>query len=236
MIRLEKISKSFGKEQVLKNVSFEFNTKQVTVVLGPSGSGKSTLLRCVKFLEKSDLGIIYINNKQVVSERDKLLNKIGLVFQNFNLFPNMNVLENIIYAARINKSCPEDELLHRANDLLEQFLLLNKAQSSIKELSGGQKQRVAIARALMLEPELLLFDEPTSALDQETKFELAKLVQKLKTHMGILIVTHDIRFAKMLADRIIFMDQGQILSDQSAQEFFLQPTSHRAKLFMEQEV
>jgi polar amino acid transport system ATP-binding protein len=235
MIKIENLVKKLGKDTVLKNVSFELDGNQTTVVLGPSGSGKTTLLRCMKYLEKADSGHVYIDNTKVSSDKDQLLDKIGLVFQSFNLFPHLNVIENLTYAPSFKPEANKIELLEQTRELLAQFSLSNKEFSKPKDLSGGQKQRVAIARALMMKPELLLFDEPTSALDQETTFELIKILRNLKNHMAIFIVTHEIRFARALADRIIFMDQGQILCDQVASEFFDEPNSHRAKLFMEQE-
>jgi ABC-type polar amino acid transport system ATPase subunit len=233
MIKIKNLSKNFGKEVALKNISLEIDKSQTTVVLGPSGSGKSTLLRCIKFLEDCYKGSIFINSKEIKSAGDPLLEKIGLVFQNFNLFPHFSVMENLTYAPSLKLD--KTELNNIANDLLAQFSLQNKANAKPKSLSGGQKQRVAIARALMMKPDILLFDEPTSALDQETTFELVKILKNLKHNMGICIVTHEIRFAKALADRVIFMDHGQVLCDQEASDFFKEPESHRAKLFMEQE-
>jgi ABC-type polar amino acid transport system ATPase subunit len=235
MIKVEKLSKKFDNDTVLKKVSFELSGKQTAVVLGPSGSGKSTLLRCMKYLEVPTSGAIFINKQKVSSDKDALLSKIGLVFQNFNLFPHFSVIENLTYAASFQQGLTQTQLIEKAKNLLAQFSLSNKEFAKPKDLSGGQKQRIAIARALMMEPELLLFDEPTSALDQETTAELIKILLKLKGSMSILIVTHELRFAKALADRIIFMDQGQVLCDQTALEFFEEPNSHRAKLFMEQE-
>ncbi len=235
MIKLSNICKTFGQNQILSNISLELSRQQLCVILGPSGSGKSTLLRCINFLEQPSSGQVHIFEKLISSPLDSALQKIGFVFQNFNLFPHMNVVENITYAAKIAKLASEQEINFKANALLGQFLLTSKAIARPKELSGGQKQRVAIARALILDPEFILFDEPTSALDQENKFELIKNLQKIKSNMGIVIVTHDIKFAKALADRIIFIDKGQVLCDQPAVDFFKSPSSLRAQLFMEQE-
>jgi len=235
MITIKNLSKTFGKETALKNISLKISKDQTTVVLGPSGSGKSTLLRCMKFLETCDKGAIFIDQDEIKSASDPLLEKIGMVFQSFNLFPHFSVMQNLTYAPSLKEKYQHDKTNEAANNLLKQFALLNKAEAKPRELSGGQKQRVAIARALMMNPEVLLFDEPTSALDQETVFELIKTLKNLKNDMAIFIVTHEIRFAKALADRIIFMDHGQILCDQKAEEFFKEPESYRAKLFMEQE-
>jgi polar amino acid transport system ATP-binding protein len=235
MIKIENLSKKFAKEIVLKNISFELIKNQTTVILGPSGSGKSTLLRCIKFLETITSGGIYISGQMIKNQHDPLLNKVGLVFQNFNLFPHLNVRENLLYATSFIADWPKEAKLRLSEELLIEFALLSKSLSMPKDLSGGQKQRVAIARALMMRPDILLFDEPTSALDQETTFGLVKFLQKLRKDISLLIVTHDMKFARMLADRIIFMDHGQILCDQTSSDFFLEPDSHRARLFMEQE-
>jgi polar amino acid transport system ATP-binding protein len=233
MIKIENLSKKFAKDIVLKKISFQLERNNITVILGPSGSGKSTLLRCIKHLETLTSGGIYFNDIKIVSDQDRILHKIGLIFQNFNLFPHLNVLKNLTYAPSVNAKFNSQSLDDKARELLQQFLLLNKIYAKPKDLSGGQKQRVAIARALMMEPEVLLFDEPTSALDQETTTELIKIITMLKKQMTILIVTHELKFAKAVADRIIFMDHGQILCNQAAADFFQEPESHRARLFIE---
>jgi ABC-type polar amino acid transport system ATPase subunit len=232
MIRVENLSKMSVKDIILKKISFQIENNDVVVILGPSGGGKSTLLRCIKGIEQLTSGSIYINDHKIISDKDPALYKIGLIFQNFNLFPHLNVLENLIYAPSICAKLSKQDLNQKAIDLLQKFSLLNKTSSKPKDLSGGQKQRVAIARALMMEPEALLFDEPTSALDQETIVDLIKIIKNLK-NQTILIVTHELKFAKAVADRVIFMDRGQILCDQDAAGFFQEPNSHRAKLFME---
>lgn len=236
MIEIKNISKKFGVETILKDISFKINPNQTTIILGPSGGGKSTLLRCIKFLDIPNQGHIYVDEQKITSDTDPLLFKVGLVFQNFNLFPHLSVTENLTYAASFLPNSSRQEVFDMAKELLTQFGLLNKSSFKPKSLSGGQKQRVAIARALMMRPEILLFDEPTSALDQESTFELIKFLQKLGQKMSLLIVTHDIKFAKMLADRVIFVDRGLVLCDQPADEFFSKPDSYRAKLFMEQNI
>jgi len=229
MIRIENLSKKFGDQVALKDISLTFEKGKTTVILGPSGSGKSTLLRCIKKLEQIDSGKIYLHDKEITKE--KQLSKIGLVFQNFNLFPHFTVLENLTYAPKLFH--PKVKLITKAKDLLLNLGLSNKINVKPKELSGGQKQRVAIARALMLDPEILLFDEPTSALDRESTSLLIKIICELKSSITMLIVSHEISFAKAVADRIIFMEQGMALCHQDIQEFFEDPESHRARLFLE---
>jgi len=229
MIKIENLSKKFGDLVVLKEISLAFETGKTTVILGPSGSGKSTLLRCIKKLDQVDSGKIYLHDKEVTKE--KRLSKIGLVFQNFNLFPHFTVLENLIYAPKLLHSKTNPKI--KAKELLLKLGLSNKANVKPKELSGGQKQRVAIARALMLEPEILLFDEPTSALDRESTALLIKIICELKSSITMLIVSHEISFAKAVADKIIFMEQGMALCYQDKEEFFADPDSHRARLFLE---
>jgi ABC-type polar amino acid transport system ATPase subunit len=235
MITIDKLGKRFAGQQVLKNISLEIKQGERVALIGPSGSGKSTLLRCMKFLDKPDQGKIYINSKKINSHTDAALSRVGLVFQNYNLFAHMSVHENLTYAASFKEGISPQKVTQMAYDLLMQFDLLNKANQKPKNLSGGQKQRVAIARALMLAPDILLFDEPTAALDQESTLKLIKLLEKLEKQMTILVVTHELRFAQKIAERIIFMDHGQILCDQEASGFFFEPKSWRAKLFLEQE-
>ncbi|AVP87226.1 glutamine ABC transporter ATP-binding protein GlnQ [Candidatus Phycorickettsia trachydisci] len=229
MIRIENLSKKFGDQVALKDISLTFEEGKTTVILGPSGSGKSTLLRCIKKLEQIDSGKMYLHGKEITKE--KQLSKIGLVFQNFNLFPHFTVLENLTYAPRLLN--PKAKLITKAKDLLLNLGLSNKINAKPKELSGGQKQRVAIARALMLDPEILLFDEPTSALDRESTALLIKIICELKSSITMLIVSHEISFARAVADRIIFMEQGMALCHQDIQGFFEDPDSHRARLFLE---
>lgn len=236
MIKVENLSKKIAQDIILKKISFQIQRNNVVVILGPSGSGKSMLLRCIKHIDSPTSGSVYFNEHKITSSQDVRLRKIGLIFQNFNLFPHLSVLENLTYAPSVCSNAQQQNLNQnlnqKAQDLLEQFSILNKANSKPKDLSGGQKQRVAIARALMMETEVLLFDEPTSALDRETTAEFIKIIKTLQNQI-ILIVTHELRFAKAVADRVIFMDRGQILCDQSAASFFQEPDSHRARLFME---
>ncbi len=232
MIKVENLSKKIAKDIILKKISFQMQRNNVVVILGPSGSGKSMLLRCIKHIDSPTSGSVYFNEHKITSSQDVKLRKIGLIFQNFNLFPHLSVLENLTYAPSVCGKSDKQNLSQKAQDLLEKFSILNKANSKPKDLSGGQKQRVAIARALMMETEVLLFDEPTSALDRETTAEFIKIIKALQNQI-ILIVTHELRFAKEVADRVIFIDRGQILCDQDAACFFQEPDSHRARLFME---
>lgn len=229
MIRIENLSKKFGDLVVLKDISLTFEEGKTTVILGPSGSGKSTLLRCIRKLEQIDSGKIYLHDKEIT--KTKQLSKIGLVFQNFNLFPHFTVLENLIYAPKLLH--PKAKLITKAKELLLKLGLSSKVNAKPKELSGGQKQRVAIARALMLDPEILLFDEPTSALDRESTALLIKIIYELKSTITMLIVSHEISFAKEVGDKIVFMEQGMTLCHQDKEEFFGDPDSHRARLFLE---
>lgn len=229
MIRIKNLSKKFGDLVVLKNISLNFKEGSTTVILGPSGSGKSTLLRCIKKLEPIDSGKIYLRDEEIIKSQQ--LSKIGLVFQNFNLFPHLTVLENLIYAPKL--LYPKEKIITKAKELLFKLGLSSKESFKPKELSGGQKQRVAIARSLMLDPEILLFDEPTSALDKESTALLIKIIFELKSTITMLIVSHEISFAKEIGDKIVFMEQGIALCHQDKGEFFEDPDSHRAKLFLE---
>ena len=204
------------------------------VIIGASGSGKSTLIRCINNLENPTTGSVLIDGKKLTRRnRGKLCFKIGMVFQQFNLFPHMSVLENLTYGPinviKANKKQSEE----KATLLLKQFGILEKIYSYPMDLSGGQKQRVAIVRALMMDPEVMLFDEPTSALDPEVVKDIIEIISQLKNQMTMIVITHHIKFAKIIADRIIFMDQGKVLADQPADEFFEKPNSHRARLFLQ---
>lgn len=235
MIKLENVTKTFDDgHDAIKNINLTFDKKETVVVIGASGSGKSTLLRCINNLENPTSGNVWINNTKLTRRnRSKLCFKIGMVFQQFNLFPHMSVLENLIYSPlnvlRKNKLDIND----KANKLLEKFGILEKANSMPRDLSGGQKQRVAICRALMMDPEIMLFDEPTSALDPEIVKDIIQIIDDLKHQMHMIVITHHIKFARVIADRIIFMDKGLVLADQPADEFFSKPNSHRARLFLE---
>lgn len=234
MIIFDKISKNYDKISAIKDINLEFKKKETTAIIGSSGSGKSTLLRIINGLEIPTTGNLIINGKKLtVRNRRKICLKIGMVFQGFNLFPHFSVRENLIYAP-INVLGMKLELATaKAKELLQQFGLTQKSTSFPVNLSGGQKQRVAICRALMMEPEIMLFDEPTSALDPENIKDIIEIISLLKNQMTMIVVTHHLKFAKAIADKIIFMDHGQVLADQSASEFFVKPKSHRARLFLE---
>ena len=233
MIKLEKITKKYIDNYALKDVSLDISAGEVIAIIGSSGSGKSTLLRCINQLELPTSGNIYIDNEKFSSKTcRKLRSKIGMVFQNFNLFPHLTVLENLVYAPITVSNVVRDSAVASAKEILEKFSLKHKLLARISELSGGQKQRIAICRALMLKPQIMLFDEPTSALDPEVIKDIIEAILLLKGQMTMIIVTHHLKFAKAIADRIIFLDHGLILADQKAENFFERPTSHRARLFL----
>lgn len=234
MIRLEQISKKYDKNFALKDVTISFNVGETVAVIGPSGSGKSTLLRCINRLEEPSSGLIYIGEEKLTARnRRKLCLKIGMVFQSFNLFPHMNVRDNLIYGPINILDMNKNEAEEKAKQLLEKFGLKEKLLSMPSNLSGGQKQRAAICRALMMDPKIMLFDEPTSALDPEVIKDIIEAINILKTQMTMIVVTHHIKFAKAIADRVVFMDHGQILCDQPTIEFLKKPKSHRARIFLE---
>ncbi|SPR06502.1 ABC transporter ATP-binding protein [Orientia tsutsugamushi str. Gilliam] len=234
VIKLKDVSKKFDKFSALYKVNFELFKNEAAIILGPSGSGKSTILRCICQLENISSGEIFINGQQInQSNKKELLSRVGIVFQHFNLFPHFTVLKNLIYAAQIVFKMSAQNAIMKADELLLSFGLESKKNDMPSKLSGGQKQRVAICRALMMNPEVMLFDEPTSALDPESVMEVVNTIAKLKHSMTIVVVTHNIAFAKVIADRIIFMDKGQVLACQLAQDFFKNPKSHRARLFLE---
>ncbi|MDO4288601.1 MAG: amino acid ABC transporter ATP-binding protein [Eubacterium sp.] len=246
MVKLVDVKKSFGKLEVLKGVNFEVEPGEVVCILGPSGSGKSTMLRCLNRLERITDGEIYIldelmdkrkNGKDAASiAPDKLQNlccDLGMVFQNFNLFPHLTVLENITIAPRIVRKADPAEADKKAIELLKMVGLEDKKDEYPVRLSGGQQQRVAIARALAMEPQIMLFDEPTSALDPELVGEVLATMKKLAQEgMTMLIVTHEIGFAREVADRVIFMDGGVICEQGTPQEVILNPKEERTKSFL----
>ena len=233
MIILENVVKQFNDNIAIKNINLTFDKKETTVIIGSSGSGKSTLLRCINNLENPTSGSVIINGKKLTKRnRSKLCFKIGMVFQQFNLFPHMSVIENLCYGPLNVLHTNKDDTFDKAKKLLDKFGILKKADSSPSGLSGGEKQRVAICRALMMDPETMLFDEPTSALDPEIVKDIIEIIINLKEQMQMIVITHHIKFAKIIADRIIFMDKGLVLADQPAVEFFNKPNSHRAKLFL----
>ncbi|WP_064428971.1 amino acid ABC transporter ATP-binding protein [Rickettsia sp. Tenjiku01] len=234
MIILEKVCKRYGKNYAIKNIDLSFTTKETTVIIGPSGSGKTTLLRILNNLEEPSSGTFLVDGKKLLlKDRRKLLLKVGMVFQNFNLFPHLTVGENLIYTPVNVLNLPKEQAISMAKELLAKFKLTQKFDSYPASLSGGQKQRTAIARALMMKPKILLFDEPTSALDPENIKDVIENINLLKAQMSMVVVTHHLKFAKLIADRVIFMDQGQILANQPAEDFFNKPASHRARLFLE---
>ncbi|WP_368975840.1 amino acid ABC transporter ATP-binding protein [Caldifermentibacillus hisashii] len=236
MIKVEQITKVFGKNPVLKNISTTIHQGEVVTIIGPSGSGKSTFLRCLNLLEKPTEGKIYIKDQEITNPKVNILEvrkHIGMVFQQFNLFPHMTVLENVTYAPQKVKKLAKGEVEKNAKDLLAKVGLSDKVDSYPSQLSGGQKQRVAIARALAMEPEIMLFDEPTSALDPEMVKEVLDVIKDLaETGMTMVIVTHEMNFAKEVADRVIFIDDGAILEDAEPHQFFNAPKSERAKDFL----
>jgi len=236
VIKVEQITKVLGKNTVLKNISTAIHQGEVVAIIGPSGSGKSTFLRCLNLLEKPTEGKIYIKDQEITNPKVNILEvrkHIGMVFQQFNLFPHMTVLENVTYAPQKVKKLAKGEVEKNAKDLLAKVGLSDKVDSYPSQLSGGQKQRVAIARALAMEPEIMLFDEPTSALDPEMVKEVLDVIKDLaETGMTMVIVTHEMNFAKEVADRVIFIDDGVILEDAEPHQFFNAPKSERAKDFL----
>lgn len=234
MIDVNSLKKRFGSNEVLKGITTKINKGEVIAVIGPSGSGKSTFLRCLNLLEKHDEGSIKIEGSDISSMEVHLRKKVGMVFQHFNLFPHLTVLENVTFAPqqvlRIGKKEAEKDAL----ELLSAVGLSDKANSYPSNLSGGQKQRVAIARALAMKPEVMLFDEPTSALDPEMVKEVLQVMKNLvKTGMTMVIVTHEMGFAKEVSDRVLFMDDGRLVEDQDPAIFFENPRTERAKAFLE---
>ena len=233
MIVLEKVSKKFDDHLALQDINITLDKRETVVIIGSSGSGKSTLLRCINNLENLTSGNVSIDGKKLTRRnRGKLCFKIGMVFQQFNLFPHMSVLENLIYGPLNVLHANKIDAEKKARILLERFGIIEKINSAPQDLSGGQKQRVAICRALMMDPETMLFDEPTSALDPEVVKDIIEIINDLKHQMTMVVITHHIKFARVIADRIIFMDKGRILADQPANEFFSKPSSHRARLFL----
>lgn len=238
IVRIEGLCKWYGELEVLKNINLEIKRGEVVVIIGASGSGKSTLLRCVNFLEKTKKGKIYISGKRI-KHNEKELNKtrqeLGMVFQHFNLFPHMTVAGNVMEGLVQVKKMPKEKARKKAEVLLERVGLSDKADVYPAMLSGGQKQRVAIARALAMEPKVMLFDEPTSALDPELVGEVLAVMTKLaKEGMTMLVVTHEMWFAKEVADRVIFMDEGVILEEASPEKMFSSPENERTMAFLKQ--
>lgn len=236
MINVENLSKNFGDLKVLKNISTTINKGEIISIIGPSGSGKSTFLRCINKLEEPTEGHIYIDGMDLMDKKtdiNKIRERVGMVFQHFNLFPNMTVLENLTLSPIMVKKESKDEAEKYALYLLEKVGLLDKAKSYPTQLSGGQKQRIAIARALAMKPEVILFDEPTSSLDPEMIKEVLDVMRDLaKDGMTMLIVTHEMGFARNVGNRILFMDNGEIIEDCSPKDFFENPSNERIKDFL----
>ena len=236
MINIENLSKNFGNLKVLKNISTTINKGEIISIIGPSGSGKSTFLRCINKLEEPAEGHIYIDDMDLMDKNtdiNKIRERVGMVFQHFNLFPHMTVLENLILSPTIVKKETKEEAEKYALYLLQKVGLSDKANSYPNQLSGGQKQRIAIARALAMKPEVILFDEPTSALDPEMIKEVLDVMRNLaKEGMTMLIVTHEMGFARNVGNRILFMDNGEIIEDCSPKDFFENPTNERIKDFL----
>ncbi len=236
MIVVENLKKSFGDNEVLKDISITIEHKEVVVVIGPSGSGKSTFLRCLNLLEAISGGHVRINGVDLADKKidiNKVRQKTGMVFQHFNLFPHKTVLENLMLAPTKVKKLPAEQARNNALELLRKVGLSDKADAYPDSLSGGQKQRVAIARALAMEPEIMLFDEPTSALDPELDGEVLEVMMQLASEgMTMVVVTHEMGFAKEVADRVVFMDAGYIVEQNEPKELFDHPQHERTKLFL----
>lgn len=237
MIKINNLHKSFNNLHVLKGIYLEVNKGDIVAVIGPSGSGKSTLLHCINKLEEATEGNILIDDVDIMSPKcniNKIRQKVGMVFQHFNLFPHKKVIENITLAPVLLKGLSKENANNLAKNLLKKVGLEDKSDFYPNKLSGGQKQRIAIARALAMEPELILFDEPTSALDPEMIKEVLDVMQNLaKDGMTMIIVTHEMGFAKNVANRLLFMDNGKIIEDSDPKEFFNNPKTQRAKDFLE---
>ena len=235
MIKLENVHKSFGKNEVLKGINLHIEQGQVVVIIGPSGSGKSTVLRTMNYLEEPTSGKVIVDGMDL-SDKKKLNDvraEVGMVFQNFNLFPHMTVMENLTLAQTKVRKTSSDEAKKIGQALLDRVGLGDKANAYPDSLSGGQKQRVAIARALAMKPKVMLFDEPTSALDPEMVREVLDVMKSLAEEgMTMVIVSHEMGFAKEVADRVLFVDGGLILEDDTPEKVFDAPTNERTKLFL----
>lgn len=235
MIRVSNLHKSFGKNDVLKGIDEHIEKGEVVVVIGPSGSGKSTFLRCLNLLEEPTSGKIIFEGNDITDKKvdiNKIREKMGMVFQQFNLFPHKTVLENLTIAPIKVKGLSKSEAEKKAMELLDRVGLTNKAKSYPSSLSGGQKQRIAIARALAMEPDVMLFDEPTSALDPEMVKEVLDVIKELaEDGMTMAIVTHEMGFAKEVSDRLLFVDGGKIIEDDKPETVFEHPKHERAREF-----
>lgn len=237
MIKIKNIKKKYGNLEVLKDINLDIKKGEIVVILGPSGSGKSTLLRCINLLENPSDGCITFKENNILDKKcdiNKIRQDIGMVFQNFNLFPNMTVLENIIMAPIKVKKIAKEEAIKDAIKLLDRVGLADKKDEYPQQLSGGQKQRIAIARALAMKPEVMLFDEPTSALDPEMVKEVLDVMKELaKEGMTMVVVTHEIGFAREVASKVVFMNEGYILEEGKPSEIFQNPKQIRTKQFLD---
>ena len=236
MIKTVKLTKSFGDKQVLKGIDEQINSGEVVVIIGPSGSGKSTFLRCMNLLEEPTTGKVIFEGQEINKKGvdiDSIRTKMGMVFQSFNLFPHLTVLDNIMIGPQQVKKVPKDKAEAIARKLLTRMGMSEKADVYPQSLSGGQKQRIAIARALAMEPDMMLFDEPTSALDPEMVGEVLQVMKDLAMEgMTMVVVTHEMGFAKEVGDRILFMDDGQVMEQGTPDEIFNHPKSERTKDFL----
>ena len=237
MVEFRDVQKFYGKFHALHNINLQIDQGETVVLIGPSGSGKSTLIRTINRLESIQGGKLIVNNQDLSNPKtdsNRLRQDVGMVFQHFNLYKNKNVLENVMLAPRIVSHMPEEENKKQALHLLDMVGVADKAHNMPAQISGGQKQRVAIARSLAMHPKLLLFDEPTSALDPEMIDEVLHVIKKITSasDMTSLIVTHEMGFAKEVANRVIFMDQGQIVEDDDSKSFFERPKTDRAQQFL----
>ena len=237
MVNVKDVYKRFGDLEVLKGISLEVKHGEVVSVIGSSGSGKSTLLRCINRLEEVTSGEIYFEDQEITGDKKnvrELRSKIGMVFQNFNLFKHMTIMKNMIYAQMHVKKVPKEEAVEKAKVLLDRVGLLDKANVYPVTLSGGQQQRVAIARTLAMNPDVILFDEPTSALDPEMVGEVLDVIKDLtKTGITMIIVSHEMAFVREVSDRVVFLEQGVLIEDAPAKEFFDHPKTERARAFLE---
>ncbi|WLD76599.1 amino acid ABC transporter ATP-binding protein [Mogibacterium neglectum] len=234
MIEIKKLYKSYGDNEVLKGIDQTVSEAEVLCIVGPSGSGKSTMLRCINLLEVPTSGEVYIDGELVTSQNiNEIRTKMGMVFQNFNLFPHMTVLENVTCAPINVKGISKVDAEAKGMDLLTRVGLDNKANAYPRSLSGGQQQRVAIARALAMDPEIMLFDEPTSALDPEMVGEVLDVMKDLaKEGLAMIVVTHEMGFAKEVADKVIFMDEGVIVEQGTPEDVLVNPSEERTKNFL----
>ena len=236
IIKVENLCKGFGELKVLRNINQHVNMGEVVSIIGPSGSGKSTFLRCLNLLEVPDSGKITFEGVEITDKKidiDKHRQKMGMVFQHFNVFPNMTVLENITLAPVLEKKVPKEQAQKEAEELLKKVGLLEKKDEYPRKLSGGQKQRLAIVRAMAMKPDVILFDEPTSALDPEMVKEVLDVMKSLaKEGMTMVVVTHEMGFAKEVGDRVMFVDGGLIVEEATPEEFFSHPKNKRTQDFL----